>query len=214
MSDDAGVVVEKDDRRLELLAAVILGVAGVLTAFVAYKAALTDGDALKGYTQSARTTADANGYFNEAFSTFTSDQSLFFEYQVLVEQGEADLAFTLRDRFFSEELEAGTAAWEQIEAGAPGEPPTPLDTEEYTIPAQAEAIALTEQAADEFAEAQGFDDAGDKFELAAVFLAVSLFLAGIATIFRVRTVQIAVLVMSVVAIVPGVIAMLQGQSAL
>ena len=204
----------REDRRLELVAAVILGVAGILTAFAAYKAALTDGDALKGYTASARTTADANGYFNEAFATYTSDQSLFLEYQVLVEQGDTATAFVIRDRLFSPELEAGTAAWEQIPVGAPDEPPTPLDTAEYVIPAQDEAIALTEQAADEFSEAQAFDDAGDKFELAAVFLAVSLFLAGVGSLFKARKVQIAILAMAAVAIVPGVIAITQGQSAL
>ena len=204
----------REDRRLELVAAVILGVAGILTAFAAYKAALTDGDALKGYTASARTTADANGYFNEAFATYTSDQSLFLEYQVLVEQGDTAPAFVIRDRLFSPELEAGTAAWEQIPVGAPDEPPTPLDTAEYVIPAQDEAIALTEQAADEFSEAQAFDDAGDKFELAAVFLAVALFLAGVGSLFKARKVQIAILAMAAVAIVPGVIAITQGQSAL
>ena len=203
-----------EDRRIELVAAIILGVAGILTAFAAYNAALTDGDALKGYTASARTTADANGYFNEAFATYTSDQSLFLEYQVLVEQGDTATALVIRDRLFSPELEAATAAWIEIPVGSPDEPPTPLQTEEYEIPAQTEAIALTEQAADEFSEAQAFDDAGDKFELAAVFLAVSLFLAGIGSLFKSRTLQIAILAMAVVVMVPGVIAIIQGKAAL
>ncbi len=131
-----------EDRRIELVAAIILGVAGILTAFAAYNAALTDGDALKGYTASARTTADANGYFNEAFATYTSDQSLFLEYQVLVEQGDTATALVIRDRLFSPELEAATAAWIEIPVGSPDEPPTPLQTAEYVIPAQDEAIAL------------------------------------------------------------------------
>ena len=204
----------REDRRIELVAAIILGVAGILTAFAAYNAALTDGDALKGYTASARTTADANGYFNEAFATYTSDQSLFLEYQVLVEQGDTATALVIRDRLFSPELEAATAAWIEIPVGSPDEPPTPLQAEEYTIAAQDEAIALTEQAADEFTEAQAFDDAGDKFELAAVFLAVSLFLAGIGSLFKSRRLQIAILAMAVVVMVPGVIAIIQGKAAL
>ena len=203
-----------EDRRIELVAAIILGVAGILTAFAAYNAALTDGDALKGYTASARTTADANGYFNEAFATYTSDQSLFLEYQVLVEPGDTATALVIRARRFSPEREAATSAWIEIPVGAPDEPPTPLQTEEYEIPAQTEAIALTEQAADEFSEAQAFDDAGDKFELAAVFLAVSLFLAGIGSLFKARKVQIAILAMAVVVMVPGVIAIIQGKAAL
>ena len=206
-----------DDRRRsrhELVAAIILGVAGILTAFAAYKAALTDGDALKGYTESATTTADANGFFNEAFATFTSDKALFFEYQLLVEEDNAELAQLFRERFFSPELEAGTAAWEVIPVGAPDEPATPLDTEEYVIAAQVEANRLTDVAADKFEQAQEADDAGDKFELAAVFLSVALFLAGIGTLFKSPGIRMAVLVMSMVALVPGIYAIIQGQNAL
>ena len=203
-----------DGRGIELIAAVILGVAGVLTAFAAYQAALADGDALKGYTTSSQTTADANAFFNQAFATYAADQALFLEYQVLYEQGDEELAFALRERLFSPELEAGTVAWEAIPVGTPGEPATPLDTEEYTIAAQDEALRLTEEAAAQFQEAQEIDDAGDKFELAAVFLAVALFLAGIGSLFKVRGVQLAILAMSALVIVPGVIAILQGQSAL
>jgi hypothetical protein len=203
-----------DGRRIEMLAAVILGVAGLLTAFGAYKAALADGDALKGYTMSSQTTADANAFFNEAFATFTADQQLFLEYQLLIEEDQQDLAFAFRERFFSEELEAGLAAWEQIPAGDPDEPPTPLLTDEYTVPAQGEALRLTEQAATEFQDAQDIDDAGDKFELAAVFLSVALFLAGIGSLFKTRAIQLAILGMSALAVVPGVISILNGQSAL
>ena len=200
--------------RHELAAAIILGVAGILTAFSAYQAALTDGDALKSYTASAATTADANGFFNEAFATYTSDQSLFLEYQLLVESGNLELASIIRERLFSPELEEATAAWDLIPAGSPGEPPTPLATEEYVVPAQDEALSLTDEAADQFAEAQNVDDAGDKFELAAVFLSVALFLAGIGTLFSSPRIRVAVLAMSVIAIVPGVVAISQGQSAL
>jgi hypothetical protein len=207
---------DDDDRRSrhELAAAIILGVAGILTAFAAYQAALTDGDALKGYTESATTTADANGLFNEAVSTYTSDQSLFLQYQLLVEEGNEELAQIFRQRFFSETLEAGTAAWDRIPVGDPDEPPTPLDTAEYVIPEQVEAQRLTDVAAEKFEEAQTADDAGDKFELAAVFLSVSLFLAGIGTLFKSPAIRTAVLAMSVVAMVPGIYAIVQGQNAL
>lgn len=205
-----------EDRRLEMVAAIILGVASILTAFSAYKAALTDGDALKGYTASAVTTSDANGWFNEALSTYSSDQSLFLEYQLLVEQGQQDLAFAIRERLFSPQLEAGMQEWELFPAGSPDEPPSPLATEAYLadFEAQIQGEQLTERAAAEFAEAQEFDDAGDKFELAVVFFAVSLFLAGIGSLFKDRKIQMAVLGLSAVVIVPGIVFILQGQSAL
>jgi hypothetical protein len=205
-----------ENRRLEMVAAVILGVASILTAFSAYKAALTDGDALKGYTASAVSTSESNGWFNEAVATATADRQLFLQYVLLRAEGQDQLAFDVRDRFFSPVLEAGVAEWELIPAGAPGEPPTALETEAYlaAFEAQIQAEALAEQAAAQFEEAQEFDDAGDKFELAVVFFAVSLFLAGIGSLFKDRKIQMAVLGLSAVVLLPGVVFILQGQSAL
>jgi len=55
------------------------------------------------------------------------------------------------------------------------------------------ANALFAQAEQEFADAQQVDDQGDKFDLASVFLAVSLFFAGIAALFEVCRIRIAML---------------------
>ena len=57
------------------------------------------------------------------------------------------------------------------------------------------------------------DDAGDKFELAAVFLAVALFFAGIASLFKVHRVRVALLIGSALLIIPGIIAIVQGHGA-
>ena len=54
--------------RVELLAAVLLGLAGALTAFSAYKAALTDGDALAGYTMSSKSTPASRSSSSSAWA--------------------------------------------------------------------------------------------------------------------------------------------------
>lgn len=192
---------------IEIVAALLLGISGVLTAYSAFNAALSDGDALKGYTESSRTTADANGFYNDYAATYNADQSLFLQYQLLIERGETDLALAVRDALFSPALETATLAWEQPD----NEWATPLDTEEYVIEAFTTGEDLTAQADAEFEQAFAADEQGDKFELASVFLAVALFFAGIASLFKVRGVQISLLIAAAVLTAPGIIAIGQGK---
>jgi hypothetical protein len=194
---------------LEMIAALLLGVAGVLTAYAAYNGALAGGDALKGYTQSSKTTADANGFYNDYAATYNADQALFVQYQLLVEAGNQDTADVLKDNLFSDALTVATDAWLAIPAGEG--PATPLDTEEYRIEAFDTAEALTAQADAEFAEAAKIDDQGDNFDLASVYLAVALFFAGIATLFKVRKIQMVMLVFAAIMLVPGLIAIAKGK---
>jgi hypothetical protein len=203
---------EADDNKMnwiELCAAILLGIAGVLTAYAAYNGSLADGDALKGYTQSSRTTADANGFYTDYAGTYNADQALFLQYQLLVERGEQDTADVVKDNLFSDALTVATDAWLAIPEGEG--PPTPLDTEEYVIEAFDTANQLTEQAEAEFTAAQQVDDDGDNFDLATVFLAVSLFFAGIAALFKVRKIQIAMLIGALALLVPGIQAIATGK---
>ena len=195
---------------IEVMAAILLGLAGILTAYAAYNGALAGGDALKGYTQSARTTADANGYYNDYSQTYNADQALFLQYQLLVEHGDTDTAAVIKDTLFSEALTTATDAWD-AQPDTADSPRTPLEVDEYVIEAYTTASDLTDQADAQFTDAQNIDDRGDNFDLAAVFLAVSLFFAGIAALFKVRKIQIAMLVGSALLILPGVQAIAKGK---
>lgn len=197
--------------RVELLAAIMLGIAGALTAFSAYKAALTDGDALKGYTESAKSTSDANGSYDDYSQTYYADQQLFRDYLLAANQ-DPELALGLRELFFDDNLEAATVAWETMPEDE--QPATALDVDEYAEPGLDDYNAFSETAEVQFAEAAKADEAGDKFEQASVFLALSLFLAGIASLFKIQGVRYAALLGSVLAVVPGILSMLDGQSAL
>lgn len=108
---DASVVTEveaaePDDRNtIEILAAILLGLAGLLTAYAAYYGALAGGDALKGYTQSQRTLQDANSYYNDTLGYFNQDQSVFLQYQIKIEENADDVAQVIRETLFSDRLE-------------------------------------------------------------------------------------------------------------
>jgi len=194
--------------RLELIAAMLLGFAGILTAYSAFQGALEDGNSLDKYTLSAKLTSDANGYYSDGKQQFGQDLALFTQFQILVETGDEGTAQVLRDNLFSPALAAAYEPWFAL---GDASPPTPLDMEEYVLDDYIEGDALTEQSEAAFAEAQKANEDGDKFELASVFLAVALFLAGIASLLKQRTIQAAMLAGSVLLIVPGIYAIADGK---
>lgn len=194
---------------VEFVVAILLGIGAILTAYAAYNGALAGGDALKGYTQSSRTTSDANAYYAEYSQTYDADAALFLQYQLLVEKGDTDTAQVIKDNLFSDRLTTATDAWLALPEGEG--PATPLATEEYVVEDYDTAQQLTQQAEDEFNEAQRIDDQGDKFDLAAVYLAISLFFAGMAALFKIRRNQLILLAISGLAVVPGLYAIGQGK---
>ncbi len=213
---DASVVTEveaaePDDRNtIEILAAILLGLAGLLTAYAAYYGALAGGDALKGYTQSQRTLQDANSYYNDTLGYFNQDQSVFLQYQIKIEENADDVAQVIRETLFSDRLETAYAVWNELPVA--DETPSPLDLPEYVIEEEGLADDLYSQAQQEFDDAQQTDDQGDNMDLASVFLAVSLFFAGIAGLFKIRRMSIILLVFSSILIVPGFWAIGKGKA--
>lgn len=217
MSDDTAAPAAEADSEsesghhwIEIAAAALLGIAAVLTAYAAYNGALAGGDALKGYTQSSMTTADANGFYNDYAQTYAADQALFLQYRLLQLKGDDESADEIRSIMFSDELNVATEAW-LAQPQDDNAMATPLDMPDYKVQALTDAEEMTTQADAEFAEAQKIDDMGDKFDLAAVFLAVSLFFAGMAALFKVRRLQFTMLGLGALMLLPGLYAIAQGK---
>jgi hypothetical protein len=223
MSDDAAksdsaaggpteaVPAEESDRGLiELIAAILLGLAGLLTGYAAYYGSLADGDSLEGYTSSQRTTADANALYGDYAQTYTGDQQLFLQYKIQLDQGNQDIADDIRLNLFSEPLEVATVAWE-TQADDENARATPLDRDEYVVQSYLDYVETSETAEQQFADAKGINEQGDNFGLASVFLAIALFAAGIAALFKSRKLSIALLAGSALLIIPGIWAIAKGK---
>ena len=206
MTDPTPREPEQSMNWVELAAAILLGVAAVLTAYAAYYGALAGGDALKGYTKSNKINSDANGFYTDYSQTYASDQALFLQYQLLVEKGDQETADVIKN-IFSSELGTATEAW----LLNPGDAVTPQDTEAYVVESFINYEEQTALADAEFDAAEKIDDQGDNFDLASVFLAVSLFFAGIAALFKVRKIQIAMLIGSTLLMIPGLQAIAKGK---
>jgi hypothetical protein len=186
--------------RNQIVAAIILGIAATLTAVAAYNAALTDGDALQGYTNSTRSLNDANAFYAQGNTRATSDQALFVEYANANFDGDSERAQYLLT-LMRPELAQAVAWWEATEEAV-----TPFDDLEgnpYTIAEFDQARELEELAQAQFDDAVGKDEQGDEFELATVFFALSLFFGGIATLFAKRAVATGLLAVSVLTLALG-----------
>jgi hypothetical protein len=206
---DAVEVVEADDNdrgKIELVAAILLGLAGLLTAYAAYYGGLAGGDAIKGYSEATISRNEANGYYADYGQKVAQDTNIFLQYAIAAHDTSAQF---IRDRLFSPELETAYVAWEKLEGE--NDVPTPLDTPEYVVEDFTTYQGLFDQSQKQFDDAAATDDRGDNMDLASIFLAVALFFAGIAALFKGRRTSIALLCGSALVIIPGCWAIAKGK---
>jgi hypothetical protein len=169
----------------ELAAAILLGVAGVLTAFSAYKAALTDGDALQGYTESTQLLANSNQFYSQSVQQITADRDLFTQFAIAANSEDEELAgyvLTLATPNLREAIE-----WWSEEVQTDETVLTPFvehPDNPYMNENLATAVSLEEQSVQAQKAGTASDEEGDQYELAAVLFALTLFFGGIATLLK------------------------------
>lgn len=185
---------------LQIVAAVLLGIAATLTAFSAYRAALTDGNALQGYTIASQKLTDSNFFYGQGNQIEAGDRALFVEYASAAQQGNTELADYLVS-LMRPELSDAVTWWQETDEAV-----TPFDDIEgnpYVVADYGDGEALAEESKAAYEEASAADEQGDKLELATVFLALTLFFGGIATLFTRRPVRAGLLALGAVTLVAG-----------
>lgn len=193
---------EPADNWRQVIAAILLGLAATFTAVSAYEAALLDGEALRGYTSSTRTLSDANAFYAQGNQTTAMDQQLFVAYATARHEADTELAEYL-ETLMRPELREGIAWWEGNEDAV-----TPLDETDanpYQVEDFSEAYDLEQEASGIFKTAVRADNQGDKFELSTVLFALTLFFGGISTVFHRQGVSRALLGISTVTLITGVV---------
>jgi hypothetical protein len=196
-------VSENRSRRLEILAAILLGLAATATAWSAYWSAIYGGDAIKGYAESNSLTSQAVDVYGDATGQYNYDRTLFLQYAQLRMTDQGDVADAFRENFFSENLSA-TVDWYD---GTGAEVTDPFDTDAgspYGLDEWGVGNDLDAQADRAYQNAVATDDKGDRFDLATVFLALALFFGGIATVFQRHLPQVGTLVIGTASFTIGV----------
>ncbi|WP_370250619.1 hypothetical protein [Nocardioides sp.] len=207
VSDAAARVADPDGNEsgvLQLIAAILLGLAATMTAVSAYQAALTDGEALQGYTLSNAAGSEANALRSQAEQVFAADQSIYLQYAIAATEGNFDLTEYFQTELMRPEL-ADAVAWFSDQGDDVLSPFVDVEGNPYVVAEDQLAIDKQAEADRYYAEASEADDQGDKFELSTVLLALTLFFGGIATLFRRRSVEVGLLSVATLTLAAGAV---------
>jgi hypothetical protein len=206
---------EHRTHTVEILAAVVLGFAAVLTAFAAYRGALTDDLVLKNYAESQANITQGNDWYASGYQTASLEQTAFFQYATELLGGNEDAANYL----YGLMSPAQQALIDEWSADEREDAISPFN-EEYAAYAEldsqlefAEGDSFYDAAEQNRIDAEDADDTSDIYELSQVFFAVTLFVAGVAALLQSPKVQIGVLSLGIVMLIAGSIVLIQAETA-
>ena len=112
--------------RAERFAAVLLGVAALLSAYATMRSAIIGDEVLENFTLSSQHYNEGNRLDDANTQTFVADQNLFLRYVESTVAGDDALGTYLTDVLFSDSLRAAVEWWEQ-EQTQPDAPESPFD---------------------------------------------------------------------------------------
>lgn len=211
MSDTAESKANSTQGALAIAAAVLLGIAAVLTAWSAYRESLTSDLVLKNYSEQQATLSLANDAYIRSGQERQQEISLFVETALAAVSSSSDVDSAavdyLTQAIMSEELRAAFEWWrDEPQETTPPTPFVPENPAFANLPSEvllAEGQAYDEQANELRLAAEAADANSDRFDLANVFFAVVLFVAGLTTIVQRRSIQIGFLALGSIGIIAG-----------
>ena len=194
------------DERVEVVAAVLLALATVLSAWGAYQAVRWSGEQANSYAEAAALRAEGGSHGTVASRQIQIDVATFLAWADAAEQRDTRLADFIKTQFraeFKPAFDAWLASGSLDAAGLPAG--TPFAQPEYKLAEQALADAKIAEADAALLDAQRANQISDNFVLTAVLFASVLFFAGIAARFRPQWIRWAMLAVAVVVFVLGAI---------
>ncbi len=192
---------------LALVAAILLGVAAVLTAWGSFRAAGEADAMVKGYAEQQVLVSSANDIYAQSDQASSLEQQFFLSFAIAAAEGNEGVTAYL-EQTMSPELYAAVDWWLQ-------QPPETVATSPFVtenpafagLPSQiliAEGNAVMEQANAKRVTAEEAEAIGGRYGLANVFFAVVLFVAGIASVLTRRPLQVGMLVLGGILLLVGV----------
>jgi len=168
-----------DERPLELLAALLLALATVGTAWVAYQARAWTGEQSQGYSRATAARIGENRFAARANRQVQIDVATFIQWVDAREENRGQLAEFYRSRF-RDELKPAFAAWLTTHPFRnPRSPRTPFAMPQYRLQANEEVDRLERRAAAASERAKAANERADTYMLAVVLFASALFFAGV-----------------------------------
>jgi hypothetical protein len=195
--------VSRFDRWVEFIAAIVLSLATVATAWAGYQAALWGGEQTRhnaaaniAYVQSAQLS-------NQALQLTSLHAALFVAWASALSEENQELADFLYARFPAE-LKNATDAWMATKPRQnPDAPLTPFVMAEYRLTQQFQAAETQQLAGAEAELADQANEISDRYVLLTVIFASVLFFGGISGKFQSQSVDLAMLTLAAVVFLVG-----------
>lgn len=189
---------------VEILSAAILALATIATAWCAYQSARWSGLMTISFAKSNTARTQSTKTQTAGGQLIQVDVGLFLEYVNAVINENVELADFVKERWFSDELNAATDAWLTTDPiNNPDSPKSPFNMPEY----KSKGIELSQSydaLADSYREdALNDNQRSDNYVLLAVFFASVLFFAGMCTKFKQRWLQITLLIFAITILCVG-----------
>ena len=187
--------------RFELFAAILLGIATLLTAYGAMRSAIVGDEVLEGFTLSSQYYAEASAVDDQNTQSFIADQNVFLRYAEAAFTKNTELAAYLRNSLFTEQLEAATVWWERQQTGA--NPPESPFHEGSPYKFEIDSKPLIDKAESNFNAGKRADGRNDRFDQATAILSITLFTGAMATLIRSRRARNALVALAISGIALG-----------
>lgn len=198
-------------RNTELVIAILLGLASIVTAYTSFQSSLFDGEVNRLNTEASVLAAEAESFYLEGNQRYVSDGQLFdrlTELSIVAAGPDAAGAAIAQETIdvlsfqsMSDEF-AAAVAWAEAENAADPDLFThPQLSEDYLLALFGDYEATKEQADAAIATSAIVNDLGDRLTLNTVLLAISLFLLGVAAILRTPRVRVLLAVVATVIVV-------------
>lgn len=181
------------DNRIQILTAILLGVAAILTAWFSLEAANVSDEVQKNYSTGIRTADEATTLYALADSTATSDKILFLEFAKAKVTGDTDLADYIRASLMSPDLVKAIGWWEKQPDEAGYNSPFVSENPKLSTKLIDTADEVDASAQKSFIKAEKSDRTADNFDQMAVVMAIALFFLGIAGLSNNRRMSITML---------------------
>jgi hypothetical protein len=190
--------------RTEILLAILLGVAAILTAWSTFQSAQLGSAMTAAYSEGIRLSDAASQAFNDASATDVADQALFLEFAKASQAGEDDTALYIQESLMSEDLAAAVDWWFDQPESAGYSTPFTEDNPNWSTAMYDDAEAQAQ-----FDKAEQKDALGGDFDILAIIIALALFLFGIASLVRQQRIKVGLGAVGGVILVFSVIRLLQ-----
>ena len=199
MTADSGKAVEERKQRLldrtEIVLAILLGVAAILTAWSTFQSAQLGSAMTAAYSEGIRVSDAASQAFNDASAADVADQALFLEFAKSAQAGDEDTAGYIHDSLMSAELAAAVDWWSEQPDSSGYDTPFTEDNPNWST-------ALYDDAKDK-------DALGSDFDILAIIIALALFLFGVASLVRQERIKIGLGAVGAVILVFSIVRLLQ-----